>query len=125
LATPWTVAYQSPLFIGSPRQKYWSGLPCPPPGDLPDPEVRDQTQVCGSSIEDGFFFIAEPPGEPAIFHFLNWCSWILSCCVFNKSGASKVVQLGKNLPTSAGVARDAGLILGSGRSPEGWHGNQH
>ena len=34
-ATPWTVAHQAPLSVGFPRQEYWSGLPFPPPGDLP------------------------------------------------------------------------------------------
>ena len=36
-ATPWTMACQAPLSVGFPRQEYWSGLPCFPPGDLPDP----------------------------------------------------------------------------------------
>ena len=36
LGTPWTVAHQPPLSMGFSRQEYWSGLPCPPPGDLPD-----------------------------------------------------------------------------------------
>ena len=35
-ATPWTVAYQAPLSMGFSRQEYWSGLPFPSPGDLPD-----------------------------------------------------------------------------------------
>ena len=35
-AALWTVARQAPLSLGFSRQKYWSGLPCPPPGDLPD-----------------------------------------------------------------------------------------
>ena len=35
--TPWTTACQAPLSIGFSRQEYWSGLPCPPPGDLPNP----------------------------------------------------------------------------------------
>ena len=39
LAIPWTVAYQIPLSMGFSRQDYWSELPCPPPGDLPDPET--------------------------------------------------------------------------------------
>ena len=39
-ATPWTVARQSPLSIGFSRQEYWSRLPCPPPGDVPDPGIR-------------------------------------------------------------------------------------
>ena len=34
--TPWTVAHQAPLSTGLSRQEHWSGLPCPPPGDLPD-----------------------------------------------------------------------------------------
>ena len=37
---PWTVAQQSPLSIGYSRQEYWSGLPCPPPGDFPDPVIK-------------------------------------------------------------------------------------
>ena len=39
-ATLWTVARQSPLSMGFSRQEYWSGLPCPPPGDLPDPGIE-------------------------------------------------------------------------------------
>ena len=35
----WTVACQAPLSMGFSRQEYWSGLPCPPPGDLPDPGI--------------------------------------------------------------------------------------
>ena len=38
--TPWTVAHHAPLSMGFSRQEYWSGLPCPPPGDLPDPGVE-------------------------------------------------------------------------------------
>ena len=34
--TPWTVAYEAPLSMGFSRQEYWSGVPCPPAGDLPD-----------------------------------------------------------------------------------------
>ena len=38
--TPWTVAHQAPLSMGLSRQEYWSGSPCPPPGNLPDPEIE-------------------------------------------------------------------------------------
>ena len=38
--TLWTVAYQAPLAIGFSRQEYWSGLLCPPPGDLPNPGIE-------------------------------------------------------------------------------------
>ena len=42
-ATPWTVARQAPLSMGFSRQEYWSGLPCPPPGDLPDPGIKPES----------------------------------------------------------------------------------
>ena len=38
--TPWTVACQAPLSIGFPRQEYWSGLPFPSLGDLPDTGIK-------------------------------------------------------------------------------------
>ena len=39
-ATPWTIACQAPLPMEFSRQEYWSGLPCPPPGDLPHPGIK-------------------------------------------------------------------------------------
>ena len=41
-ATPWTVAHQAPLSMGFSRQKYWRGLPWPPPEDLPDPGIEPE-----------------------------------------------------------------------------------
>ena len=38
--TPWAVARQAPLSMGFSRQEYWSGLPCSPPQDLPDPGIE-------------------------------------------------------------------------------------
>ena len=43
IATLWTVARQAPLSMGFSRQEYWSGLPCPPPGDLPDPGIETRS----------------------------------------------------------------------------------
>ena len=43
------------------QQEYWSGLPCPPPGDLPDPEIESASPALA-----GRFFAAEPPGKPQI-----------------------------------------------------------
>ena len=43
LATPCTVARQAPLSMGFSRQEYWSGLPCPPPGDLPYPGIEPRS----------------------------------------------------------------------------------
>ena len=41
--TPWTVAHEPPLSMGFSRQEYWSGLSCPPPGDLTDPETKPES----------------------------------------------------------------------------------
>ena len=41
--TPWTVAPQAPLSMGFSRQEYWSGLPFPSPGDLPDPGIEPRS----------------------------------------------------------------------------------
>ena len=41
--TPWTVGSQAPLSMGFPRQEYWSGLPFPSPGDLPDPGIEPES----------------------------------------------------------------------------------
>ena len=60
--TPWTVAHQAPLSIGFSRQKYWSRLPFPPPGDLPDPGIEPASLV--SPALAGRFFTTEPPGNP-------------------------------------------------------------
>ena len=58
-ATPWTVVHQAPLSIGFPRQEYWSGLPFPSPGDLPDPGIKSLSHALA-----GRFFTTEPPGKP-------------------------------------------------------------
>ena len=43
--TPWSVAHQAPLSMGFSRHKYWNGLPCPPPGDLPNPGIEPASPV--------------------------------------------------------------------------------
>ena len=59
-ATLWTVAHQAPLSMGFPKQEYWSGLPFPSPGDLPNLKIK-LTSLESLALEDGFFTI-EPPG---------------------------------------------------------------
>ena len=49
-ATPWAVARWPPLSMGFSRQEYWRGLPCLPPGDLPDPEI----ELGSPSLAGGF-----------------------------------------------------------------------
>ena len=45
LATPWTVTHQAPLSMGFSRHEYWSALPCPSPGNLPDPGMEPVSPV--------------------------------------------------------------------------------
>ena len=66
-AVLWTVARQAPLSIGFSREEYWSGLPGPPPGDLPASWPRDRTCASSVSCTAGRFFTPEPPGKPHIW----------------------------------------------------------
>ena len=52
--TLWTVARQAPLSTGFSRQEYWSWLPCPSPGDLPDPGIKPAS-LAFSVLAGGFF----------------------------------------------------------------------
>ena len=60
-ATLWTIASQAPLSIGFSRQEYWSGLPCPPPGDLPDPGIEPMSPT--SPVLAGGFFTTNATWE--------------------------------------------------------------
>ena len=62
--TPWTIACQAPLFVGFPRQEYWSGLSFPPPGDLPDPGIEHVSPV-STALANGFNIML-PPGKPKV-----------------------------------------------------------
>ena len=78
-ATLWTVAYQAPLSMGFSRQESWSGLPCPPWGDLPDPGIEPASLT--SVTLEGRFFTTEPPGKPSFFHSENWNLSAIACTV--------------------------------------------
>ena len=54
--------------MGFSRQEYWSGLPLPPPGDLPDPGIKTASPV--ASALAGEFFTTEPPEEPNIYIYI-------------------------------------------------------
>ena len=59
------LAPQAPQSMGFPSQEYWSGLPFPPPGDLPDPEIKPRSLALpGASCIAGGFFTTEPLGKP-------------------------------------------------------------
>ena len=85
-ATPWTVAYQASWSMGFSRQEYWSGLPCPSPGDLPYPGIEPEFPALEADT-----LTSEPPGKPG--RYPN--SWLhqqpphmLCCCTEGVQGSS-------------------------------------
>ena len=61
-AISWTVACQAPLSMGFSGQEYWSGLPCPPPGALPNPRMEPTSPFSPALQVDSF--PTEPPVKP-------------------------------------------------------------
>ena len=59
--TLWTQVFQAPLSMGFSRQAYWSGLPCPPPGDLPDPGIEPLSLK--APVLAGRFFTTSTTGD--------------------------------------------------------------
>ena len=65
LQTSWTVAHQFPLSMEFSRQKYWSGLPFPPPGDPPNSKIKPTSPASPALQFLFFFFTTEPLGKPS------------------------------------------------------------
>ena len=61
VVTPWTVVYQASLSIGFSRQEYWSGLPFPSPGDLPNPGIEPWSSTLQADA-----LLSEPPEKSEI-----------------------------------------------------------
>ena len=70
-ATLWTVALHAPLSLGFPREEYWSGLPFPSAGDLPDPGIKPTSPVSPALQVDSL--VTEPSGKPWIPDSLKQC----------------------------------------------------
>ena len=62
VSNSWIVIFQAPLFMEFSRLEYWSELPFPTPGDLPNPGIEPASLV--SPVLAGRFFTTEPPGKP-------------------------------------------------------------
>ena len=78
-ATPWTAASQAPLFMGFPRQEYWSGLPFPSLRDLPNPGIETASPNSPAFQADSLpLNQLRNPGVPLIL-----CIFLLSCfCIY-------------------------------------------
>ena len=72
--TPWTVVYQAPPSMVFSTQEYWSGLPFPSPGDLPNPGIEP-----GSPTLKADALTFEPPGKPDYLGFEDLFCTVLMC----------------------------------------------
>ena len=70
-STQWTVANQSPLSLGFPRQEFWSGLPLPPPGGLPNPGIESTSPALAGG---SFITEPEPPEMPSTVYQMSYIS---------------------------------------------------
>ena len=76
--TPWTVAYQAPQSVEFSRQEYWSGLPFPSPGDLPNPGTEPRSPTLQADT-----LPSEPPGKPIKTSNYTPCVCVCVCvCVW-------------------------------------------
>ena len=131
--TPWTVSlHQAPLSMEFSRQEYWSGLPFPPPGNLPNPGMELTSPV--SPALAGRFFTIEPSGKPQasevnkLYPFLKCVSrsvmsnsfatpWTVACQVPLSMGFSRQ-EYWRGLPfPPPGDLPDPGIELTSPVSP--------
>ena len=90
-ATPWTEAHQAPLSLGFSRQEYWSGLPFPSPGELPDPGIKP-----GSPALQADALTSEPPGT--VFNVLGLSFSLLNALWYSHEQLSNLTVLAPSFP---------------------------
>ena len=106
-AAAWIVTCQAPLSMGFSRQEYWSGLLCPPPGDLPDPGIEPTSPVSPALQADSL------PDKPSSGMFTTLSHSYLFLARIFKIWASPGGSMTKNLHANEGAM---GSIPGLGRS---------
>ena len=112
LCSPWTVALQAPLSVGFPKKEYWSGLPCPSPGDLPNPGI-EPSSLMSPALAGRFFTICTTwEGQRTRAIYMD-----------SPASLGRGFLGGSEVKNSLANAGDMGLILGSGRSPKEGNGN--
>ena len=113
--TLWTVAHQTPLSMRFSRQDYWSRLPCPPPGALPDPGVKP-TSLISPALAGGlfFFFFFLPLAPPGKALFKSQPSQIAVLISITVQGLHTLVQV---LKPEDLCLTDGFLTFGIGNKP--------
>ena len=103
-ATPWTAARQAPLSVGFSKQEHWSGLPCPPPGDLQDPGIEPMS-LSSPALAGGFFTTKRHLGS-----------------TFNRSDNNNISHSGTNSINTKGIQLRVHLPpFPASQSPRGHH----
>ena len=82
-AIPWTVTYQAPLSLGFSRQEYWSGLPCPPPGDLPNAGT-ELASLMSRALAGRFFATNATWEDPCMYVHVSICMGVFLVQFFEK-----------------------------------------
>ena len=101
---PRTAAHQAPLSVGFPRQEYWSGLPFPSPGDLPDPGM-EHTSLASPALAGGFF-TTEAPGKP-----LHWVIWSWTLCMRITLCPKKLLTRGSDFTTKDTQTQKKSVVI--------------
>ena len=121
-ATLWSVARQAPLSTGFSRQEYWSGLLCPPPGDLPDPELKPTSSEAPALQADSLLLCYQGSTQKLIPVYVKWIAgriqqmllWISlvtssNCSVYQEQPLNFTVSLKE---------KEGGLYHGRNTSPQ-------
>ena len=96
-ATLWTVACQAPLSTGFSRQEYWNGLPCPAPGDIPNPGIEPMS-LTSPALAGGFFTTS---ATWKAWSYVSVCVCVLSVCMCTHAQSLSHVWLCATLWTVA------------------------
>ena len=96
--TPWTVARQAPLSIGFSRQEYWTGLPFPSPGDLPNPGIEPTSPAL-----EGGLFTTEPPGKPSQLSEQQFTCKAVGTSAMKRPSLRMVLAVRRNKTSRKGV----------------------
>ena len=99
-ATPWTVAYQAPPCMGFSRQEYWSGLPFPSPGDLPDPGIKPRSLA----LQQTLYHLSHQGSSQHIIYDLKifsprpWAAFWSADCVLLRESIPRQVDKKSGVP---------------------------
>ena len=92
--TPETVAHQAPLSMGFSRQEYWRGLPCPSPGDLPNPGIEPRSGVIRRLIPSELSMMHQLTNSFFFFPLKSFQSNTLLFCLLNIHASNSSIKSG-------------------------------